>query len=365
MLWVLALGRTLLNLTLVPRLDAEARLTSAPPMVSVVIPARNESASIECTVRAFLAQDYPDLEVIVVNDRSTDDTAAVLARIDDGRLSVIEGIETPAGWLGKPWALDQGARRARGTVILFADADIFYAPQAVRAAVAELLKSGAALIGLFPRFDMEGFVENVGMGMLPFTLGVFPYWLMNLWQLPRLGLGAGSGNVVRREALERIDFFTRLRDAVVDDVWLAQTMRRNGEKTYAVRADHLIRVHMYRGAKQIVDGFTKNLFPGFGRSYAIALIFFAIYVAGNIFPFVYAFTGDVYAIGTVVLLSVLRVIVFRSTDHPLWNALFLHPLMAVFWAYIFLRSIWVTGVRRQVHWRGRVYDAHTGDIRPG
>ena len=359
----MALGRTLLNLTLTPRLDPEARLSSAE-LVSIVIPARNESAAIEQTVRAFLAQDYPDFEVIVVNDRSTDETAAILARIDDPRLTVILGEERPEGWLGKTWALQQGARRARGAIILFADADIFYAPQAVRAAVAELTRLDAALVALFPHFEMHGFGENVGMAMLPFTFAVFPYWLINRWQLPRLAVGAGSGNIVRREALERIGFFTRLRDAVIDDVWLAQTMRRNGERTYVVRADHLIRVHMYDSAKQIVDGFTKNLFVGFGRSYAVALSFFVVYVAGNIFPFVYAFTGDVYAIATVVLLSVIRVIIFRSTKHALWNAILLHPLMSVFWAYIFLRSIWVTGVRRRVHWRGRVYDPQTGDIRP-
>jgi chlorobactene glucosyltransferase len=348
-----------LNLTLIPRLDPRVH-PATTPLASIVIPARNEAGRIEATVRAFLAQEYPSFEVIVVNDRSTDETGAVLGRIHDPRLVVIDGAEPPDGWLGKPWALDQGTRRAAGEILLISDADILYAPESLRSAVAEIQRDDSALIAIFPRFDMQGFGEHVGMGMLPFALILFPVWLFNRWQHPRVGMGAGAGNVVRRSALEGIEFFAKMRDAVVDDIALAQNLRRAGGRTHAVLAHDLVRVRMYHGAQQVVEGFTKNVFPGMGRHYSFAAVMLGLMIVLHLFPYAYAFTGDRYAIATVILISVTRVVAFGGTRHSLLNAIFLHPLMVVFWCWILIRSVWITGVRKQVHWRGRVYDArHT------
>lgn len=355
-LWVLALVRTILNLLLVRRLSTDAQPPSEA-LVSIVIPARNESHIIEDTVRAFLAQDYPHFELIVVNDRSTDDTAEILSRIADRRFTVIDGEEPPPGWLGKPWALDQGSRRARGELILFVDADIIYAPSALRAAVADLLASDAALIAVFPRYEAHGFGEQTAMGMMAITLSLFPVWLFDRWQHPRLGIGGGSGNLVRREAIERMDHFTALRDAVVDDIALAQQVRRSGGTTHVVRAEHLVRVRMYHGVRAVIEGFTKNIFAGLGRSYAIATSLWILMIVCHLFPYAYALTGDWAAIATVVMISLTRVVAFRAGRYSMLNAIFLHPLMIALWAYIFLRSVWITGIRNQVRWRGRVYDA--------
>src|SRR5438105_10174703 len=166
--WAFVFIQTLINLRVVSRLKRD-QTPNAQPLVSIVIPARNEARVIERTVRACLAQDYSALEVIVVNDRSTDDTAAVVRAIDDSRLIVIDGEEPPIGWLGKPWALHQGSGLARGDLLLFVDADLIYAPAALRAAVAELEKSGVAMMALLPHFEMHGFGENVLMPMLAFT----------------------------------------------------------------------------------------------------------------------------------------------------------------------------------------------------
>lgn len=356
MLWVLAFGRTILNLTLMPRLSADA-WPRDHPFVSIVIPARNESAVIERTVRALLAQDYESFEVIVVDDRSADATRDVLSRIDDARLTVIDGTETPEGWLGKPWALEQGSRRARGALILFVDADIDYAPQTIRAAVAEQERNGGSLVALFPHFRMEGFGENVGMGMLAIAPVLFPVWFFNISQRKRFALGGGAGNLVTREALEAIGHFGSLRDAVIDDIGLARAVRGSGRPTYMVRAEHLISVRMYHGVRAIIDGFTKNIFAGVGRSYIAAAVLMALMIIGHLFPYAWALTGDRFAIATVILISLTRVILFRATGYSLLNAIFFHPLMIALWAYIFLRSVWITGVRNQVRWRGRVYDA--------
>jgi len=355
--WVLAFVRTILNLTTVPRLSPDAH-PSQEPLVSIVIPARNEARVIERTIRALLVQDYSALEVIVVDDRSTDDTAAIARSIADPRLMVIDGEEPPSGWLGKPWALHQGSGLARGELLLFVDADLVYAPGALRAAVAELEATGVAMITLFPRFEMRGFAEQALMPMLPFTaLSVMPVWLSNRSTIVGLALGGGSGNLIRRSAFDMTRRFEPLNRAVVDDIALARMVRRNGLRTCVVRADELISVRMYHGAREIIDGFSKNIFFAAGGSLFLAALFLVLMFVFHLLPYVLALTGDRTSIATIVLISVTRLVLFRSLRYRLDNALFLHPVMVLGWACIFLRSMWITGVRKEVRWRGRIYDA--------
>src|SRR5205814_5609801 len=118
--WAFSLATTILNLVLIPKLRVSRQASGV--RVSIIIPARNEARTIEQTVRFMLAQTYRDLEVIVVDDRSTDATGAILDSIADPRLIVIHGAELPDGWLGKPWACFQGSQRASGELLLFVDA---------------------------------------------------------------------------------------------------------------------------------------------------------------------------------------------------------------------------------------------------
>lgn len=364
--WIAALFRTILNLVSVRRLSSDA--SDDGPFVSIVIPARNEERTIERTVRAFLAQTYRSFEVIVVDDRSTDATGTIVQRIEDPRLRVVTGEEPPADWLGKPWALQQGIRIARGELLLFADADIIYSPTAVRAAVAELQRSDAALIAILPFFEMRGFLENVGMSMLPFASALLPVWLSNRSRAPWLALGAGSGNLARRQNLETIGWFEPLKSAVIDDIGLAKAIRKSGGITRAVRGDNLISVRMYVGGWAIVEGFTKNVFFGLGRSYVVGVLLLALVVIGNLLPYALAVTGDTLALGIVAVITLIRLIIFGSSGYRLDNAVLLHPLMIVFWLFVVIRSMWVIGVRNEVCWRGRTYGASeaqlgTGDIR--
>jgi chlorobactene glucosyltransferase len=355
--WLLAFIQTLVNLRVMPRLDAD-RSPRETPLVSIVVPARNEAHIIDRSVRAFLAQDYPNLELIVVNDRSTDATPDILRRIDDPRLIRIDGVEPSAGWLGKTWALEQGSMRARGELLLFVDADLIYAPPAVRAAVEYLQRSGVALAALLPHFEMKTFGEQVSMPMLAFfVFAGMPVWYSNRSNVVRLAIGGGAGNLIRRDAFESIGGFQALRGAVVDDVGLARLARQHGYATRAVRADHLLSVRMYEGGHAVIDGFTKNAFPVLNRSYAGAAILLALMVILHLLPYGLAFTGDWAAIGVVAVSIMTRLALFRTFRYRLDNAVFLHPLMVIFWAWIMLRSVWFTGVRKQIRWRGRMYDA--------
>lgn len=361
--WVLTLGRTLLNLRLLTRLRAGAPRQG--PFLSVVIPARDEERAIEGTVRALLAQTYEALEVIVVNDRSTDRTGAILSSIGDDRLHVVEGIEPPAGWLGKPWALAQGSRRAKGELLLFVDADIHYEPEAVAAAVAHQQRCGVSMVVLLPHFELRGFWENAAMPHLPMTVfSYLPIWLANRTTIGFLSIGGGPGNLVRRADYDAAGGHDALRDAVVDDVGLARLLRRAGRRTEVVLANDLVSLRMYHGLREVVEGFTKNLFAALGRSYVAAAAGMILMLVFNLLPYALLFVPPVrtIAVATVVLISLVRVVLFGTLRYRLDNAVFLHPVMIVVWAWIFLRSVWFTGMRRKLHWRGRTYDMKEKEV---
>jgi glycosyltransferase involved in cell wall biosynthesis len=355
--WFLAFLRTILNLALIPRLRAGGT-AAREPLVSVIIPARDEARIIERTVRAFLAQTYPNLEVIVVNDRSVDGTGEILRAIDNERLRVIDGVEPPAGWLGKPWALHQGSRLARGELLLFVDADVVYSSAAVRAAVAHWALRRPVLLSFLPYFEMRGLGENAAMPMLAmFCFTFMPTWLSNRSRIAALAIGGGTGNLIVRQRYEAIGGHEALKDSVVDDVALAWLVRRSGEATETVRADDLISLRMYHGLAEVVEGFTKNSFAVFGRNYVAGILITAGSVIFHILPYGLALAGDRISMATVAVITVTRLILFRSLRYRLDNALLLHPVMVSIWTWIFVRSLWITGIRRRLLWRGRTYDA--------
>jgi chlorobactene glucosyltransferase len=353
--WVFALATTLLSLATVPRL--RTRMPRRFPRVSVIVPARDEERTIERTVRALLAQTYPDLELIVVNDRSVDRTGEILAQF--GEVIVVHGEEPPPGWLGKPWALHQGSARATGEWLLFVDADVIYHPDAIAAAVAHLeTREQTALLSLLPDIEMRGFWEHAVMPNLAvFAYTFLPLWAVNHTRLRMLAVGGGPGNLVRRADYEAAGGHESLKDAVVDDVGLARLLRRSGRRTEVVRAEKYVSVRMYHGLREIVGGFTKNAFAVFGYNYFVALLFLVMAVGLHLLPYALAATGHTLALLVVAAIALTRLALFLSIGYRIDNALFGHPFMIGTWLWILARSIWFTGIRRQVHWRGRTYDA--------
>ncbi len=354
--WALALLNTIVNLLLIRRV--RPRALDRESLVSIIVPARDEERSIETTVRALLAQDYPAFEVIVVNDHSTDGTSAILAAIDDPRLSVIDNEEPPPGWLGKPWALYNGRRRARGELLLFVDADVRYKPAALPAAVAEIERSGATMLCLFAHFDMHGIWENAIIPNITMTgFSFLPLWLGDRLAVTLLAIGGGTGNLIRTADYDAIGGHEALKAAVIDDIGMARHVRSSGHHTGFVRAEDLVSVRMYHGLAESIRGFTKNAFATIERSYAAAVVTVFLSLLVNLFPYIQALTLNPLALVTVGLITLTRVILFTALHYPLWSAVLLHPLQSLLWIFILVRSMWITGVRGRLTWRGRSYDA--------
>jgi chlorobactene glucosyltransferase len=358
------------NVRTMPRLSRSGRpAPSAWPRVSIVVPARNEERGIEVAMRSQLAQDYPDFEVIAVDDRSTDETLSFLERLarEDPRLRVLSGAEPPAGWLGKPHALHQGAAAASGTILLFADADVLYDRRTVREAVALLEAEGLDFVALFPGFEMHGFWENVVMPYIPIAYFFGLGFLANSDRHPWIAAGGGAGNMVRRAAYESAGGHAAMRDSVIDDVRLAMAVKRGGSRCRIVRAEDRVRVRMYRGFREVFDGFTKNASFVFSGGFGfVFLAGTALTVTAALAPIAALLAaalgapiaaGDIRLAACVVLWTlILRGALARLLSWPQWTT-WTQPLMAAAWGAIILRSLYWRFVRREVLWRGRRYDA--------
>jgi chlorobactene glucosyltransferase len=275
--WLVSLVLTVYGLarrqTLRSAADSPASTTDSP-LVSILIPARNEEHRVltEC-VRSILAQDYERFEVIAVNDRSTDRTPAILETIATGdeRLRVIEGEELPAGWLGKPYAMQQAVHLARGEWILATDADMIFDRTALRSAMDHVLKAKGDAMTLIPHFDAHSFWERV---MIPTWCWVFlMFAIFFRISNPKSQGAAGIGGffLMRREVLDRIGGYAALKDEVIEDVRLAEMIKRSGARLFTEHAPALLRTRMYSNFREMWECSTKNWFAGMWFSLPFAL----------------------------------------------------------------------------------------------
>lgn len=233
------------------------------PLVSVIVPARNEARTIESSLRTLLASRYPRFEVIVVDDGSADATAEVVRRIAAGSsaLTAVAGEPLPPGWFGKPWACTQGVRIARGDLLAFADADIQIHPELVARSVAALQSEGAALLSVVPRQLLGSFWERLVMPhfLLLFLLRFPDPARVNQSPRSRDKVALGGWMVVRRDAYEAVGGHARVRAEVSEDLRLAQRFHQAGHPPLLAVADGFMSVRMYRSLGEIVEGWSKNL----------------------------------------------------------------------------------------------------------
>ncbi|MGH7613244.1 MAG: glycosyltransferase family 2 protein [Gemmatimonadales bacterium] len=339
------------------------------PSVSVIIPARNEAPNIERCVRSVLAAAYDPLEIIVVDDRSSDDTAGIVERLAaapeaGGRVRLVRGVDLPPGWFGKQWALAQGYREATGDLLLFADADTKHEPELIPRAVTVLRTEHVDLVSVIPRQAMGTFWERLIQPHVFFALQARVGDLRRINRTRTVWNAIANGQFVltTHVAYEAVGTHAAVRDSVAEDVKLAQAYVRGGRDIFLVHAMEYMATRMYRSLGEIIGGWSKNLALG------APLMAPPIAMLRRLLPYlmwlpVFAWIGPPLAWllwgwdFTVIAMAASLwtwLEIYRREQAPWWYAL-LYPVGASMVAYIMLRSAWRGG--RTVEWRGRLYKA--------
>jgi len=236
------------------------------PMVSVLIPARNEERNIASCIRSILAQDYPSFEVLVLDDQSSDGTRAILEKmaISHPALRILHG-EPPSGnQVGKNWACSQLARQAQGELLFFTDADTLNRSDTLDTIVTTLMGERADLLTGFPRQEVHTWGERL---LVPFFSWAFlcfiPLGLTYKLRLPFLSVAVGQMMLFRREAYLAIGGHESISSSVVDDMSLARRIKAKSLSWRVSYIADLVSCRMYHSSREAIDGFTKNLFAAF------------------------------------------------------------------------------------------------------
>ncbi|MBV9109851.1 MAG: glycosyltransferase, partial [Gemmatimonadetes bacterium] len=276
------------NLLTAPRQD-RAGEPGEMPLVSVLVPARNEAANLRAHLPLLLASDYPRLEIVVLDDGSADETAEVVqafAAESGGRLRVVRGTEPPPEWMGKCWACARLADEARGDVLLFCDADVAAGPRAVRRTVAAMQHFAAEAVTAIPRQRFGSWTEAAVVPLvaqIP-VAATLPLALVPRVPSPALSMANGQWLAFTRQAYARIGGHAAVRGDVLEDVLLGRAVKVAGLRLVATIAARDLAVRMYGGWAEVRAGFRKNLYALLGGSPAAFAIGICAFLLAAVYP---------------------------------------------------------------------------------
>jgi glycosyltransferase involved in cell wall biosynthesis len=349
-----------LGIRQIERLEDLPSLTGPAPFVSVVVAARNEERNVEAAARSLLAQAYPSLEIIAVDDRSTDRTGAILdARAaEEPRLKVMHVRELPAGWLGKNHALWLGAAAARGEWLLFADADVIMAPDAVSRAVAYAERRGLDNVTILPDTMMPGLLLKgfVCVGIVIFGLALRPWKARD--PKSRHFVGVGAFNLVRAGAYARAGGHEPIRLRPDDDIKLGRILKRSGAKQDALSGRGMVSVEWYRTIGETIDGLMKNSFAVVQYNPLLMIAGVAFYLIVGLAPLLALGlgAGPVRLFGGLAVAVQLLLHLFVAGEAALpKRAVLLYPVIYVLFAWILLRALVLNLSQGGITWRGTFY----------
>jgi chlorobactene glucosyltransferase len=364
-------GIAILNALTFPRLLRVSAVQSSEtfPLVSICIPARDEARVIGDTVRALLAQSYPQLEILILDDGSTDGTADIAraAAGDDARLHVLRGQPLPEGWMGKSWACQQLGEVARGEWLAFTDADVRWQPLAVAALIAEAERARADLLTVWPTQTTITWGERLVVPLMALViLGYLP--ALAVHHLPFASLAAATGQCLcfRRAAYAQIGGHAAVRKRIVEDIIFARLIKRARLRLRTADGARLIGCRMYTSWAEVRDGYAKNIIAGYGS--VVGLLLGTIFHwAVFLLPWVWLVAGDdmaspLRALGYAGLCALgvgVRALTAATTSQRVIDALAMPVsvlLMTRIAAQAFYWQVRYGGVR----WKGRTIQSDEG-----
>jgi glycosyltransferase involved in cell wall biosynthesis len=368
-----------------PEWDRNPVAATGIPLVSIIVPARNEEETIEQSLNTLLALDYDNYEVIAVNDRSADRTGEIMERVAEQSaqrhhssqttremghpgsslsphpspsLRVLHHRELPSGWLGKTHAMWTATNQASGDWLLFTDADVLFKPDSLRRALAYAEAERADHVVLFPRMIMKqpGEYMMIAFFQTMFMFGHRPWKVAD--PKARDHMGVGAFNLVRRSVYEAVGTYERLRMEVVDDMKLGKVVKNAGFAQRNVFGADLISIRWAKGAMGVVDNLTKNFFAILSFQWWRTLISAFGLAFLNLGPFLgvwlaHGWARVPYGLALVSMFLIYLGMSWRSAVPPYY--FLLHPVSTVLFVYTLLRSMVQTLWNDGIVWRGTKY----------
>lgn len=353
------------NMLHLVRVEPVAGPLPSSPKVSICVPARNEERGIEACLESLLNQDYPDFEVIVVDDDSTDATPRIIESLTRKypRLKAIRSRMLPAGWLGKPCALHEAYKVTRGDYLLFTDADPVFQPHALTSAMYVMLSRDLDLLTLMPRAEFGSFWERA---VQPVVFG----FIAALTRFKEVNspdsssaMGFGAFLLFRKTAYQQFGGHVRVKDEVLEDVMLARQVKMSGFKLLVADAKSLFSIRMYHSFGEIWSGWRKNVFCAMRRSVSRTLYFIFSILVFTVTPYLvlvynlWAGAGWLWCGLSMVSLGAVLITGIALCDELKLErrTVFLFPLGAMALSLIMLNSMFHGVVLGETEWRGRVY----------
>lgn len=359
------------NMVTFPRLRAAT--PAHAPCVSVLVPARNEAAVIAATVQRLRALNYPDFEIVILDDDSDDGTTQIAqqAASGDPRVRVISGAPLPEGWLGKNWACHQLAEAATGDILVFTDADVQWESGALAAITEKFAQHHADALTVWPTQITHTWAERLTVPLMALVVWAYlPEFLVRRAPFAVFAAANGQCLAFRREAYTHTGGHAGVHSAIVEDVALARAVKRAGLRIVMADGNDLVRCRMYDGWASVRDGYAKNIIAGHGGVVPLLLstVFHWLVFAA---PWLWLLLGAVIDLGPdwpvfplllVVLGLGLRAVSAITTRQRARDALWM-PVSVLLMTLITVRSLrWhYTGGPR---WKGRIIEnAASGETR--
>jgi len=349
----LALRTIISFLNLISRLHLPNQKPASFPKVSVLIPARNEEAVLGRLLDSIEKQDYPDFEVIICNDHSSDNSEEILNWMvgEDERFHWFLGEKLPEDWLGKNFACHQLAQKASGKYLIFLDADVELSPDAITKAVAFFQEKDLSLLSVFPQQKMESFAEQITVPVMNWILqSLLPMILVQKTKFPSLSAANGQLMMFDAENYRTHQWHSRVRNQNVEDIRLARMIKDEGLKIAVLLGNKDVFCRMYRTFDEAVVGFSRNIHEYFGGRRAVMLAFWFVICFG---PFIVFYATD-WTFFSLFLLLVLanRLFIAAANRQNVFLSVLLHPLQMIsFTTFVFYNIF--RSMKKETEWKGR------------
>ncbi|MET3682790.1 glycosyltransferase involved in cell wall biosynthesis [Alkalibacillus flavidus] len=359
-IWLLAqLGFVMYNMRIYPKMGARHDDSHANETVSVLIPARNEADNIEACIQSIERQTVQPVEVFVLDDQSTDDTAVKLKalRARYQRLSFWQGEQLPDGWKGKVFACHQLAKHAKGDWLLFIDADVRLDERALEALTPHLHTQQRGIISGFPKQIVKTQLERFLVTMMQFViLCHLPVRQITRSNDPKFAAAHGGFVAVENHTYNRIGGHESIKDAIVDDMALMKRVKQHSEPAQLLKIDRYVWMRMYHNASDVWRGYMKNIFTGLNRNYLLMIVVVFMYTLLYTLPLVTIWVPEwrLLSASALWLAIITKLLVDWWSGVRQWHGLGM-AISALLMVILLLQSAWTSIRKRGYVWKGRRY----------